>query len=146
MNGHESIRINDALSIPAWELWFEFATSGGPGGQHVNKTATKVLLHFDVARSHSLNQAQRDRIRAKLASRMDRAGVLIVRARDTRSQRRNRELAIERFQALLADALVIPKPRKRTKPSRSATERRLTDKKRRAETKHRRRYLGDRYD
>ena len=143
MSSDAAIRINDELRIPLSELSIEFATSGGPGGQHVNKTATKVILRFDVTRSPSLSTAQRDRIRAKLESRISREGMLQVQAQDTRSQRQNRELATERFRALLAGALEMPKPRRRTKPSRAAIERRLSDKKRRADAKRRRRYSPD---
>ncbi|MFN2115699.1 MAG: alternative ribosome rescue aminoacyl-tRNA hydrolase ArfB [Anaerolineae bacterium] len=146
MDGRDEIWISDELSIPAGELTFDFVASGGPGGQHVNKTATKVLLRFDVARSPSLTERQRELITARLASRIDGDGVLAVQARDTRSQLKNRELAVGRFRTLLREALTEQPPRRQTKPSRSAVERRLADKKRRSEAKRRRRYTHDRDD
>jgi ribosome-associated protein len=114
------------------ELRFRFSTSGGPGGQHVNKVETQVTLLFDIAASPSLDEPTRQRLLQKLSSRLTGDGVLAVTARDARSQFENRELALARFQALLAQALIVPKKRRPTKPGRLAVERRLGEKRRRS--------------
>ena len=130
--------INDNLSIPEWELTFSFSASGGPGGQHANRSATRATLFFDVANSPSLNDSQRRRLMHRLSSRIDQDGILQVSAQDTRSQHRNRELAVERFEELLADALERRKRRRPTRPPRWANERRLEEKKRRGRRKRQR--------
>ena len=130
--------VNDNLSIPEWELTFSFSASGGPGGQHANRSATRATLFYDVANSPSLNDSQRRRLMQRLSSRIDQDGILQVSAQDTRSQHRNRELAVERFQELLADALTRRKRRRRTRPPRWANERRLEEKKRRGRRKRQR--------
>lgn len=129
------VYINDKLSIPEWELTFSFSASSGPGGQHANRSATRVTLFFDVANSPSLSDGQRRRLMRRLSSRIDQDGILQVNAQDTRSQHRNRELAIERFQELLAGALKRRKRRRRTRPPGWANERRLQEKKRRGRLK-----------
>lgn len=130
--------INDELSIPEWELTFSFSASGGPGGQHANRSATRATLFFDVANSPSLSDDQRQRLMQRLSSRIDQDGILQVSAQDTRSQHRNRELATERFQEMLAKALKRRNRRRRTRPPRSANERRLQEKKRRGRLKRER--------
>ncbi len=137
------IVINSRLSIAEAELRFKFALSGGPGGQHVNKTASKVILMFNVAESPSLNEQQRAQIMMALDSRMDKAGVLQVVSQSHRSQHRNKEEAVERLQQLLAKALEVQKKRRPTKPSRRQKERRLQDKKKRSEQKSQRRWRHD---
>lgn len=133
---HENvIIINDKLQIPLAELAFRFATSSGPGGQHVNKAETKVILTFDVANSPSLDEKARSRLLKKLASRLDKDGTLQIQAQDSRSQHQNRELAISRFQKLLAAALKPVKKRHKTKPSRIAIEKRLAEKQQRSRRK-----------
>jgi len=127
--------INDNLSIPVNELQFRFSTSSGPGGQHANRSATRVTLLFDVAQSPSLDEPTRERLLEKLASQLDKDGVLQVHVQDTRSQFQNRELAIMRWQHLLAAALKPRKPRRKTKPNRAAIEKRLTEKKQRSQIK-----------
>jgi ribosome-associated protein len=127
------VRVTSSLAIPLSELQFRFSPSGGPGGQHANKVNTRVELRFDVARSPSLGPRQRARL-------IDRIGPEVrVVADDERSQRRNRELAVERFRARLADALHVEKPRRPTRPSRGAKERRLTEKRHLSERKRSRR-------
>lgn len=133
------IQITNTLSIPLSELSFRFSRSSGPGGQHVNKSETRVELLFDVANSPSLTDAQRERVMRGLASRIDGAGVLHVTSQATRSQKQNRDLAIARFTRLMRKALERPKKRRPTKPSRQAKERRLRAKKRRSEIKRYRR-------
>jgi len=128
-----AVRISASLAIPLSELQFRFSPSGGPGGQHANKVNTRVELRFDVAGSPSLGPRQRARL-------VDRLGpeVRLV-ADDERSQLRNRELAVQRFRQRMADALRIEKPRRPTRPSRGAKERRLTAKRRVSERKRARR-------
>ena len=133
------VRITDTVSIPMSELQFRFARSGGPGGQHVNRSATQVELLFDVANSPSLDETQRRRVLAKLKSRIDQEGVLHLVSQETRSQLRNREEVVERFQELIREALHVPQKRRPTRPSRAARERRLEEKRRRSETKRDRR-------
>lgn len=130
--------INDNLSIPEWELTFSFSASGGPGGQHANRSATRATLFFDVANSPSLSDSQRRRLMRRLSSRIDQEGILQVSAQDTRSQHRNRELATERFQELLAGALKRRNRRRSTRPPGWANGRRLEEKKRRGRLKRNR--------
>ena len=131
----EILPITDQLAIPLSELDFRFSRSGGPGGQHVNRTATRVELLFDVAHSPSLTEEQRQRLLKRLAGRIDSEGILRVTAQSERSQLRNRQEAIERLQTLLRQALHIPKRRRRSRVPRWARERRLAEKRRRSETK-----------
>jgi len=135
----EILPITDHLAIRLSELGFRFSRSGGPGGQHVNRTATRVELLFDVAHSPSLTEEQRQRLLKRLAGRIDSEGILRVAAQSERSQLRNRQEAIERLQTLLRQALHIPKRRRRSKVPRWARERRLAEKRRRSETKRYRR-------
>jgi ribosome-associated protein len=132
-----SVRISSSLRIPMSELQFRFSRSSGPGGQHANKVSTRVELRFDVARSPSLGPRQRSRL-------IDRLGpeVRIV-ADDERSQVRNRQLAVQRFRHRMADALRVEAPRRPTRPSRAAKERRLADKRLRSERKRNRRLEPD---
>lgn len=129
------VRITRTLSIPEEEIELSFARSGGPGGQHVNTSATKVELRFDVAGSPSLTEEQRARLLERLASRLTNDGVLVLFASDHRSQTRNRDAAIGRFADVLRDALKTRKPRRPTRPSRSSKERRLDAKKQQSEKK-----------
>lgn len=129
----DAVRITSSLRIPLSELQFRFGPSGGPGGQHANKVNTRVELRFDVAGSASLGPNQRTRL-------IDRLGpeVRLV-VDDERSQFRNRQLATERFRERMAAALRVEKPRRPTRPSRGAKERRLTDKRQQSERKRSRR-------
>ena len=122
--------VTDALSIPLSELRYQFSRSGGPGGQHVNRTETQVELTFDVEGSASLDDSQRARVLDKLASVIDGRGVLHLSCQATRSQARNRAEVTERFQRLLQRALHVPKRRRPTRPTRGAVERRLEEKRR----------------
>ena len=135
MDNERVIPINAELNIPLAELSFRFSTSSGPGGQHVNKSATKVTLLFDVANSPSLPDEVRARLLTRLESRLDKEGVLQLQVQSSRSQHRNRETAVSLFQKLLAEALKKKKKRRRTKPSAAAQEKRLAEKKKRAERK-----------
>ncbi len=133
------VRITDTVSILMSELRFRFARSSGPGGQHVNRSATQVELLFDVAGSPSLNETQRRRVLRRLKSRIDKESILHLVSQETRSQLRNREEVVERFQVLMREALQIPKRRLPTRPTRAARERRLATKRRRREIKRGRR-------
>ncbi|MDH7485674.1 MAG: alternative ribosome rescue aminoacyl-tRNA hydrolase ArfB [Anaerolineae bacterium] len=135
----ELVWITGQLAIPLAELEFRFSRSGGPGGQHVNRSATRVELRFDVARSPSLSEEQRQRVLERLAGRLDSEGVLRVVAESERSQWRNRQEAVERFRMLLRQALHIPRRRRRTGLPAWAKERRLAEKRRRSEIKRDRR-------
>jgi ribosome-associated protein len=138
-----SLRVNDRLAIPRAELGVRTSRASGAGGQHVNKTSTRVELTWNVALSPSLGDEDRARINARLASRLSDQGELRVVASDTRSQLQNRELAEERLAGIVRRALVVPKPRRKTRPSRAATEARLTDKRRASEKKRIRRINTD---
>jgi ribosome-associated protein len=127
------------VAIPSTELHFQFSRSGGPGGQHVNRTASQVELTFDVLHSPSLDEAQRARVLSKLQSYIDTRGVLHLTSQTTRSQHRNRAEVVERFALLLQRALHVPKRRIPTKPSAAAEERRLAEKQRTRVIKQQRR-------
>ncbi len=132
-----------AFIIPPDELRFRTARSGGPGGQHVNKTSTKVEVLWNVARSKCLTDAERERLLAKLSTRIDARGVLRVTSTDSRSQLQNRETAIERINETVRTALRVPKPRKKTRPPKRAVEARLAEKKKKAEKKEGRQRVDD---
>jgi ribosome-associated protein len=138
MDDERLIWVNAELQIPLAELQFRFSTSSGPGGQHVNKSNTKVTLLFDVTHSPSLPEKVRQRLLVKLANRLDKEGVLQLHVQSSRSQHRNRETAVSQFQTLLAEALKKQKKRRRTKPSAAAKERRLDKKKKRSKRKQER--------
>jgi ribosome-associated protein len=129
------LKITDTLDIPLAELHLQFSRSGGPGGQHVNRSATQVELTFDVANSPSLNAAQRARILSALKSYIDSRGILHLSSQTTRSQHRNRAEVIERLQRLLRQALHIPKRRVPTRPPPKAKEQRLAEKRRKGDIK-----------
>lgn len=123
-----AIEVLPGLSIPESELLFTASRSSGPGGQHVNKVSTRVTLHFDVGGSPSLTEAQRRRIASRLPTRINKSGVLKMHAQRHRSRAANRAVLVERFVALLQGALAQRTPRKKTRPSRAARDRRLQDK------------------
>jgi ribosome-associated protein len=129
----DRVRITSSLSIPMAELHFRFSPSGGPGGQHANKVATRAELRFDVAGSPSLGPRQRARLLDKLGPEVR------VVADDARSQGRNRQLAVTRFAERVGAALRVETPRRPTRPTRGAKERRLTAKRHQAERKRARR-------
>ncbi len=132
------IIINQRLSIPENEIRFTFSCSGGPGGQNVNKVNTRATLWFDVSGSQSLDPFQKDRIRMKLATRINKKGVLHVTSFRHRTQAANRSAAMEHFAELLNQALIRKPPRKRTRVPQKSRERRLSDKKHRGRVKQQR--------
>lgn len=140
MSGSEGgLRINRSLIIPEDELRFRFSPSGGRGGQHANKAATRAELSWDVANSRAPGPRQRQRIRSKLANRMDANGVLRVVSDTHRSQLRNRQDALDRLGDMIAGALRQEKRRVATTPSKTAKERRIQSKKKRSRVKSLRR-------
>jgi ribosome-associated protein len=135
----DDLRVNSWLVIPGGELRERFSRSSGPGGQSVNTTDSRVELSLDIGRSPSLPERERNRALSRLAARLA-DGVVTVAAETERSQLMNREAARARLAALLRAAVAPPPPpRVPTKPTRGARERRLADKRRRAQTKRNRR-------
>lgn len=135
------LEVRSDLVIPAGELRETASRSGGPGGQHVNKTSTRVTLRWSVAESACLDAAQRRRLTRRLAGRLTRAGELVVHARRHRSRARNRELARERLAELVREGLARPRRRVATRPTRAARARRIETKRRRGSLKRTRREL-----
>jgi ribosome-associated protein len=125
--------VTRGVSIPLSEIDLRVSRSSGPGGQHANVTASRVEAVFDVAESKSLSEEQRKRVMARCGPRITAV------AQDTRSQARNRELALERLRSRLAAALAVQRKRRPTAPSRAARAQRLDSKRRRSETKRARR-------
>jgi len=132
------IRISEEAAVDDGELSFVSSRSAGPGGQNVNKVSTRVTLRFDVAGSPTLSPEQKDRIRERLATRISKSGILAVSSQRHRSQAANREAALERFIALLRDALRIRPERRPTRVPRRVIRRRLADKQHRARLKRER--------
>ena len=136
---NDDIVVNSALTIPLSELSFRFSRSGGPGGQNVNKVSTRVEIEFDVRRSPSLSEAQRQRLLRKLEQRLDSVGVLRIQVDDSRSQWQNRQIAVERLGYILSEALKVQKRRIPTRRTSASNSRRLEGKKRRGNLKRGRR-------
>jgi ribosome-associated protein len=126
---NDVLDVRPGLMIPADEIDVRASRSSGPGGQHANVTASRIEASFDVTASQTLTDEQKRRVMARCGP------VVRAVAQDTRSQRRNRELALERLAGRIANALTVQSPRKKTQPSRTAKDRRLQQKRRRAETK-----------
>jgi ribosome-associated protein len=133
------LNVTPAIAIPRTELQYRATRAGGPGGQHVNTSSTRIELLWDLEKSRAVDDEQRERIRTRLAARLDSEGMVRVVASDRRSQQQNREAADERLAALVRYALHIPKKRKATKPTRAAKEKRLTQKKKHSDKKKQRR-------
>jgi ribosome-associated protein len=129
----EDLPVRPGLNLPLEEVQLRTSRSSGPGGQHANVTASRVEASFDVEASQTLTDAQKARVRAKLGP------VVTAAAQDTRSQARNRALALERLAARLAKALEVKRPRTPTRPTLSSRRRRIESKRRRGETKRGRR-------
>jgi ribosome-associated protein len=129
----ESIRVTRSVLLPVAEIDFRFSRSSGPGGQHANRSETRVEAIFDVESSRALTAVQKRRVVARTGP------TIRAVAQDERSQWRNRELAVERIVEQLREALKVERRRKPTKPTAASRERRLEDKRRRSETKRLRR-------
>lgn len=136
------LQISASIAIPDDELVERFVRSSGPGGQNVNKLSTAVELRFDAASSPSLPEAVRERLLTRRDRRITAEGVIVLSAQRFRTQDRNREDARERLADLIRSALVAPKPRLATKPTRASKERRLTSKRERASVKRTRASRG----
>lgn len=128
--------VSRSVSVPLSEIDLRVSRSSGPGGQHANVTASRVEAVFDVTSSPSLSEEQRKRVMARVGPR------LTAVAQDTRSQARNRELALERLRARLASALSVPRARRATRPTKASRTQRLESKRRRSEVKRARRRPG----
>jgi len=131
--------VSAALSIPRRELEVRASRAGGAGGQHVNTSSTRVELSWNIETSLALSDAQRERLRSALRSRLTDDGTLRVVASERRSQAQNREAAEARLATIVRRALVVPRKRRATKPTRASVERRLQEKRRRSERKRHRR-------
>jgi len=127
--------INDRITVPARDLSWTASRASGPGGQNVNKVATKVTIRFDLNGTEALTRAQKARLRKLAGKRIDAKGALMINAQAERSQRQNLERARDGLRKLIRRALVPPKRRVATKPTRASKRRRLDDKRWRGEQK-----------
>jgi ribosome-associated protein len=137
------LAVAPGVAIPLAELEVRAITGGGPGGQHVNRSATRIAVQWNVRHSAALTDAQRAQLLAKLAGRLDGEGALRIVAGEYRSQQQNRRAALERLATLVSRALVVRPPRTATRPTRASVERRLSEKKRQGERKRDRRARPD---
>ena len=132
------LSVTPSLAIPRSELQYRATRSGGAGGQHVNTSSTRIELLWDLPGSTAVSDEQRERIRNKLAARLDSDGKVRVVSSEHRSQGQNREAADKRLAALVRQALVVQKKRKATKPTKSSKEKRLNEKKKHSDKKRNR--------
>ncbi len=133
MNGGLQVRYD--VTIPEHEIWFTASRSGGPGGQHVNTTSSRVTLHWHVPSTAALTEEQRSRVLTRLSGRISADGLLQLSVDSERSQHRNRQIAADRLVELVRKALSSPKKRIPTKASRASKRRRLEEKRRRGNVK-----------
>jgi ribosome-associated protein len=129
------MEITHALRVPDEELHFAFARSGGPGGQNVNKVASKAVLHWNLAGNTSLPPEVKQRLRVQQANRVTTEGELVIQSQRFRDQGKNVEDCLAKLREMVLRALRTPKPRKATRPSRASKERRLVTKKQQAQRK-----------
>ena len=139
----DAIRVTPTVVIPRSELVVRATRSGGPGGQHVNTSSTRIEITWDVMRTRALTEEERARVVERLGARVSDEGAVRVVASDSRSQRQNRERAEARLSDLIRRALAVPKARKRTRVPRGAVEARLQGKRHHRERKRQRRWKND---
>src|SRR6185437_8108978 len=137
------LEVNDRIRIPEEEFSWSFVRSGGPGGQNVNKVASKAVLRWNLTASPSVPDDVKDRLRARQHQRITSDGGLLLTSQRYRDQERNRLDCLEKLREMLRAAAMPPKPRRKTKPTRGSRERRLADKRRRASIKATRRGTED---
>ena len=137
------LHVNQSIQIPLHEFTWTYVRAGGPGGQNVNKVASKAVLRWDVANSPSVPDAVKARLRANLPSRITQTGELVLTSQRYRDQERNRQDCLEKVQAFVLQAATVPRIRRATKATRGSQQRRLTAKKNRSRIKTRRRLPGD---
>jgi ribosome-associated protein len=142
MNPDRSIQVTLRISIPLSEIELSYARSSGPGGQNVNKVASKAVLRFDLAGSPSIPEPARQRALRRLENRVTKHGEIVLSCDTHRDQTRNREEAISRLQSLLAEAMNLQRRRRPTRPTKAAKERRLQEKRTRAGVKQQRGRVG----
>jgi ribosome-associated protein len=137
------MEITETIHVPDEELLFSYARSGGPGGQNVNKVASKAILHWNLAANTSLPEGVRERLRTHHANRLTTEGALVLQSQRFRDQGRNVEDCREKLRQMILQALHPPKPRKATRPSRGSRERRLADKRQQSQRKAQRRMASE---
>ena len=131
----DNLSIKEGLSIPLHELEISASRAGGPGGQHVNKTSTRITVRWNIVKSAALNDEQRARLLEKLGSQLNKEGELIIHSSESRSQQHNKKAALDLLAKRVAKALHIPKKRMKSRIPKGAKEARLSQKKQRGELK-----------
>ncbi|MEO1266461.1 MAG: alternative ribosome rescue aminoacyl-tRNA hydrolase ArfB [Myxococcota bacterium] len=134
----EDLEVQDGVVIPGHELWFTASRSGGPGGQHANKTSSAVTIHWSPENNGSLAEHHKRRVLRRLHRQLTQEGILQITVQDERSQHRNRAIARERLAETIRKALEVRKRRIATRPSKAAKRRRVDDKRHRSKVKEKR--------